>query len=173
HGPGQPGEAAPETSRRELFPLLTPATPTAIDPVCGMTVDPDHAAGSAVYDGRTYYFCNPHCLHKFQADPQRYLSPSAEQETRSSTQPSHGQVEYICPMHPEVLSDRPGACPKCGMALEPRTVALEEGPNPELVDMSRRLWIGLVPSVLLLLLAMGDMLPGRPVHFLNLRLFNW
>src|SRR5438874_9602759 len=76
-------------------------------------------------------------------------------------------------MDPDVVSDRPGSCPKCGMALEPRTVALEEGPNPELVDMSRRFWIGLVPSVLLLLLAMGDMLPGRPLHFLNLRLFNW
>jgi Cu+-exporting ATPase len=178
HGRDPSDDAALESSKRELSPLLTPANTPAIDPVCGMTVDPGHAAGSTVYDGRTYYFCNPHCLHKFQADPQHYFSPSAKKGTvsfsHSSThQPLHTVVEYICPMHPEVVSDRPGACPKCGMALEPRTAGPEEGPNPELVDMSRRFWIGLVPGVLLLLLMMGDMLPGRPLHLLNMRLVNW
>ena len=73
-------------------------------------------------------------------------------------------------MHPEVVSDHPGSCPKCGMALEPTTVAAEEGPNPELIDMSRRFWIGLVLSLPIFVLAMSDMLPGKPLHFLNVHL---
>jgi Cu+-exporting ATPase len=172
HAEGQPDKASKETSGRELFPIVTPAEAPAIDPVCGMTVDPRHAAGSAVYDGRTFYFCSPHCLEKFQADPPRYLTPSSAPPPPPTPQAA-GQVEYTCPMHPEVVSDRPGSCPKCGMALEPRTVAVEEGPNPELVDMSRRFWVGLVPSVLLMLLAMGDMLPGEPLRFLGMRTLNW
>src|SRR5260370_11577423 len=125
-----------------------------------MAVDPESAAGSTIYRGQTYYFCNPHCLQKFQADPKRYVSssPTAPQPP-AATPPADSKVEYVCPMHPEVVSDRPGSCPKCGMALEPRLVTLEEGPNPELVDLSRRFWIGLVPSVLLLVLDMGEM-PG-------------
>jgi Cu+-exporting ATPase len=74
------------------------------------------------------------------------------------------KIEYVCPMHPEVVSDHPGSCPKCGMALEPRTVALEEGPNPELVDMSRRFWVGLALGVPVFLIAMSELLPGRPLH---------
>src|SRR2546421_9068190 len=113
----------------------------AIDPVCGMRVDPESAAGSTVYEGKTYYFCNPHCLRKFLEDPQRYLqrrkSGSGSQPVpRAAQQASGSRIEYTCPMDPEVVSDRPGHCPKCGMALEPRTVVLEEGPNLELMDMS-------------------------------------
>jgi Cu+-exporting ATPase len=81
------------------------------------------------------------------------------------------RVEYSCPMHPEVVSDRPGSCPKCGMALEPRTVTLEEGPNPELADMSRRFWVGLVLSVPVFLLAMGDMLGWKLP--LGMAVVNW
>ena len=162
-----------------------------IDPVCGMAVDPDHAAGSTTYDGKQYYFCNPGCLRKFQADPERYLTKDpvrAEHGSASHTahateglQPlsfrSHttapgSRTEYTCPMHPEVVQDHPGSCPKCGMALEPRTAAAEEGPNPELVDMSRRFWIGLVPSLLLLILDMGPMIWGSP-HFLEMQAGNW
>jgi Cu+-exporting ATPase len=83
------------------------------------------------------------------------------------------KVEYTCPMHPQIVRDQPGSCPICGMALEPRTVTAEEGPNPELVDMSRRFWVGLVLSLPLFLLAMADMLPGRPLHFLDMRIVNW
>ncbi|MFO0809008.1 MAG: HAD-IC family P-type ATPase [Gemmataceae bacterium] len=83
------------------------------------------------------------------------------------------KVEYTCPMHPEVVSDHPGSCPKCGMALEPRTVAVEEGPNPELRDMSRRFWVGLALGLPVFLVAMADMLPGRPLHVLDMRIVNW
>jgi Cu+-exporting ATPase len=83
------------------------------------------------------------------------------------------RVEYTCPMHPQVVSDRPGNCPICGMALEPRTVTAEEGPNPELADMTRRFWVGLLLSAPILVLAMSDLIPGMPTHFLNMALLNW
>ena len=98
----------------DLLPSGPPATAT--DPVCGMTVDPAAAAGSAVHDGRTYHFCGVNCLHKFQADPIRYAAGATPQPVQGA--PAMGTV-YTCPMHPEVREDRPGACPKCGMALEP------------------------------------------------------
>src|ERR1700676_4665578 len=86
--------------------------------------------------------------------------------------PVGGHVEYVCPMHPEAVSDHPGSCPKCGMALEPRTVTLEEGSNLELATMSRRFWVGLVLSVPVFVLAMADMLPGRPLHP-YMSVLNW
>ena len=72
-------------------------------------------------------------------------------------------------MHPEVRQDHPGCCPKCGMALEPETVTAEEGPNPELADMSRRFWIGLVLSLPILLIAMSGMIPGNPLHGVDMQ----
>ncbi len=121
-----------------------------IDPVCGMAVDPSAAAAKLEYDGRTFYFCNPSCARKFEADPLRYLH-AGPVGMPAPTPPSPGtKVEYICPMDPEVVSDNPAACPKCGMALEPRTLTAEEGPNPEWADMRRRFWIGLALSVPLL-----------------------
>jgi Cu+-exporting ATPase len=137
-----------------------PSSPgaTAIDPVCGMTVDPATAPASVVHDGRTYYFCNPGCARRFQAEPQRYLGGTPSLEMMREPPPAPGaQVEYTCPMHPEVVQDHPGSCPKCGMALEPRTAA-DEGPNPELIDMRRRFWFGAalaVPLVVLHLLHLG------------------
>ncbi len=182
HPHGEPSPGSQHEHGRGLFPILTPTEHAAVDPVCGMRVDPESAAGSMVYEGQTYYFCSPGCLQKFKADAQRYLAapPSTQHSALSTQRPpptTHPSPltknEYTCPMHPEVVSDRPGSCPKCGMALEPRTVTPEEGPTPELVDMSRRFWLGLIPSVLLLLLAMSDMLPGRPLRFLDLRIVNW
>jgi Cu+-exporting ATPase len=152
----------PKTSRAELFPLLTTPPAGHIDPVCGMTVDPAAARGSAAYQGKTYYFCCPSCQQRFQADPQRYLSPqpAPPPPAPAPAPPAGGKTEYFCPMDPEVVSDRPGSCPKCGMALEPRVVTAEEGPNPELLDMSRRLWVGVALTVPLLVLAMWLMVPG-------------
>jgi P-type Cu+ transporter len=141
-----------------LFPLVPP--PAATDPVCGMSVDPAAAAGSAEHGGRTYYFCGTHCLHKFQADPARYAAGAAARPATPESYAADGAV-YTCPMHPEVRQGRPGACPKCGMALEPRNVAVEEGPNPELADMSRRFWVGAALSLPIFLIAMSSMLPGR------------
>ncbi|CAN5851824.1 heavy metal translocating P-type ATPase [soil metagenome] len=91
---------------------------TVLDPVCGMTIDPKTAAGQYTHQGTTYYFCNPGCLAKFKAGPDRYLEPkpaSAEPEAGSRKL----EAVYTCPMDPEVRQDHPGACPKCGMALEP------------------------------------------------------
>jgi len=83
------------------------------DPVCGMQVDRETAAASAEHAGETYYFCSSHCQHKFNSNPQHYL------HSDSPAQPAAGDVQYTCPMHPEIVQDRPGTCPKCGMALEP------------------------------------------------------
>jgi Cu+-exporting ATPase len=134
-----------------------------------MAVDPATAAGSADYDGQTYYFCSSHCLHRFQADPRQYL-PSTVSQPAAET--SAAGTVYTCPMHPEVVRDRPGSCPKCGMALEPRAVTADEGPNPELVDMSRRFWVGLVLTLPVFLMAMADMVPGQPLHS-YMAVLNW
>jgi Cu+-exporting ATPase len=144
-----------------------PASPTgAIHPVCGMTVDPKTAAGSFVHNGTTYYFCNPSCMQKFAADPGRYLASEASPTEHPAPHPEPGtRLQYTCPMHPEVVSDRPGSCPKCGMALEPRTVSLDEGPDAELVSMQRRFWIGLALSLPVFLLHLASFLPvGEHLH---------
>jgi Cu+-exporting ATPase len=122
------------------------------DPVCGMMVDEQKAAGSFEYSGKRYYFCAKGCLARFQANPEQFL-----QSTPKPTLPPPGaaEVEYTCPMHPEVRQLGPGVCPKCGMALEPANVALEtDEENPELVDMRRRLWIsvGLTAPLLVFML---------------------
>jgi Cu+-exporting ATPase len=111
-----------------------------------MAVDPASAPARAEYEGTTYYFCNPSCAQKFRADPGRYLkgTPSPHHMDEAPAPPAGAHVEYVCPMDPEVVSDKPGACPKCGMALEPRTALPDAGPNPELIDMTRRFWIGVV-----------------------------
>jgi Cu+-exporting ATPase len=156
----------------------------ALDPVCGMTVDPAKAAGSYAHVGTTYYFCSQHCLKSFRADPAKYLAPAAPKAEQAAP---HG-TEYTCPMHPEVVQVGPGACPKCGMALVPAVpaapaaggytcpmhpeivqdkpgscpkcgmalvpIAAEEGEDAELRDMTRRFWTGVVFSIPLVALAM-------------------
>ncbi len=140
-------------------PSVTGAA-AAVDPVCGMTVHPATAAGSYEYQGKTYYFCATSCLTKFRNDPIHYLTPPEQHISRVMLVPPSGVVEYICPMDPEVLETHPGACRICGMALEPKVVSLEDERNPELEDMTRRFWICLGPSLLVMLLAMADMIPG-------------
>ena len=148
-----------ETHRHsESETVGTKTTPTVTDPVCGMKILPSDAVGTSSCDSRTYYFCNESCLDRFREDPRRYLEPARDGE---QVEPVVG-ADYICPMHPEVVQDHPGACPICGMALEPRTVTLEEV-NPELIDMSRRFWIGLGLTLPLLALAMSDLIPGEPL----------
>ena len=131
---------------------------SAIDPVCGMEVDPAKARASYAHDGQTHYFCCPSCLDKFRADPQRYIGARAE--VKPSPAPSHG-AGYTCPMHPEVRNAGPGACPICGMALEPRVLAASDEPDPELTDMKRRFLISLLLGLPLFVLSMGEMLLGR------------
>jgi P-type Cu+ transporter len=120
------------------------------DPVCGMRVDPHKTAHRQAYAGRTYYFCSARCREKFGADPQKYLGPKAPEKDEVPA----GTI-YTCPMHPEIRQAGPGSCPICGMALEPETITAETGPNPELVDMTRRFWIGLVLSLPVVVLEMG------------------
>ncbi|TKS64635.1 MAG: copper-translocating P-type ATPase [Nitrospira sp.] len=159
----QPTSSTKPTTRRPL-PMMQAAPvvmgAVAIDPVCGMKVQPATAAGSYEYQGKTYYFCATSCLTKFRTDPVHYLTPSEQRTPRAMPVSSGGLVEYICPMDPEVLETQPGACRICGMALEPKVVSLEDERNPELEDMSRRFWICLAPSLLVMLLAMADMIPG-------------
>jgi len=133
------------------------APETAIDPVCGMTVKIDGARNTTVHDGETYYFCNPKCLAKFTAEPTRYLKP---QEQPAPPPVAPGTI-FTCPMHPEIRQVGPGSCPICGMALEPAEITLDQGPNEELIDMTRRLWIGGALTVPVVALDMGG-------HFFNL-----
>lgn len=154
------------TARKPL-PMMMPAAPAvggARDPVCGMTVLPETAAGSHVHEGKTYYFCATSCLTKFKNDPGHYLLPPEQRPARAVPVPAVGTVEYICPMDPEILETKPGACRICGMALEPKVVTMEEGPNPELDDMSRRFLWSLGPAVAVMILAMADMIPGQPLQ---------
>ena len=164
----------------------------AVDPVCGMTVDPARTAGRVEHEGTTYYFCSTGCVAKFSADPKKYLAGTREAMTPAliqigtkrrgpaehaggaASQHPAGAAEYTCPMHPEVVSDRAGACPKCGMALEPRVADLSDAPNPELVDMTRRFWIGVALGAPVFLLTMGDMLTGGSLaHRIGMTWVNW
>jgi Cu+-exporting ATPase len=128
----------------------------AKDPVCGMNVDRASARHFLRHEGQKFYFCSQNCLQKFEADPEKYLGD------RPEPAPMPKGTQYTCPMHPEIVRDKPGDCPICGMALEPMGVPTgEEGPNPELVDFSRRLWVSAALSVPLLLITMGPMI-GLP-----------
>jgi Cu+-exporting ATPase len=128
----------------------------AVDPVCGMTVDPAKTAHHTRHAGRDFYFCCAGCKAKFEADPEKYLAPKTETPPPAT---AAGTI-YTCPMHPQIRQVGPGSCPICGMALEPATVTADSGPNPELGDMSRRFWIGLALAVPVLVLEMGGHLAG-------------
>ena len=129
---------------------------TAIDPVCGMSVAIDGAQHIATHEGATHYFCSPRCHDKFVADPELYLSGAHLDAVEDVPE---GTI-YTCPMHPEIRQPGPGSCPICGMALEPETVSLGDGPDPELVDMLRRFWWSALLTLPLFVYAMSDMAPG-------------
>ncbi|HTF71898.1 MAG TPA: heavy metal-binding domain-containing protein, partial [Edaphobacter sp.] len=190
------------------------------DPVCGMQVDPAKAAGQSQYQGRTYSFCSLGCKKKFDLNPAHYMQSDTElpllqphsvtvppaagapkmaasgkytcpmhpevQADKPGTCPKCGmalepvdlsatteRVEYTCPMHPQIVRDQPGSCPICGMALEPRNVTANAS-NPELDDMTRRFWIGVVLTIPLLAVMVSDTLPGHPLqHLLSGQLLGW
>ncbi len=125
-----------------------------VDPVCGMTVEPETTPHHAEHGGRAFHFCSAGCRTKFVADPARYL------QSKPAAPAPEGTI-YTCPMHPEVRQLGAGACPICGMALEPLDPTAETGPNPELADMGRRFWIGLVLAAPVFVLEMGGHLLGH------------
>jgi len=147
------------------------------DPVCGMSIDAAGAkGGSAEYEGKTFYFCNPRCHEKFVAAPLTYGSPTPRVAVPAAPEVPQlaSETDYVCPMHPEVVRDTPGSCPICGMALEPRTVTLSDADNPELLDMRRRFWISAVLALPLFLIGMSDLIPGTPLqHAVSPMVLNW
>ncbi len=133
------------------------------DPACGMDVQPEKAAATTTWQGKDYYFCSKHCHEKFVADPKAVLKAreaksNAAQADADTT--AEAGSEYTCPMHPEVVQDRPGACPICGMDLEPMTVSLDDEENPELQRMTRRFWVSLALTLPVFVIAMGQMIPA-------------
>jgi len=138
------------------------ANGASLDPVCGMTVRPS-APHKLTHGGQDYRFCSARCLEKFRSDPARFLD---EPKAETPQNPPPAGAIYTCPMHPEVRQESPGSCPKCGMALEQDTVAAEEEESAELKDMRRRFWFAAALSVPLVIISMGDMLPGRPISSL-------
>lgn len=122
-----------------------------IDPVCGMSVDPNTELKTD-YQQQTYYFCNPSCLDKFKADPEFYLIPPDQRPVPEGA----ADMDYTCPMDPEIVQKGPGTCPICGMALEPMQPTLDDAPNPELVDFSHRFWMTLPLTLIVFVLAMGS-----------------
>ena len=128
------------------------------DPVCGMSVAAD-GTHRVEHGGETFVFCCAGCAKRFRADPQHYLEPRPE-----DPEPAIAGQQYTCPMDPEIVRDQPGSCPICGMALEPMAITAEEEESPELRDMQRRFWVSLVLTVPVFLLAMSEVLPGRPLQ---------
>ena len=141
-------------------PATEPESPP-IDPVCGMEVDPSTDLRT-VHNGTTYFFCHPSCLERFTEAPESFLHPR-------EPEPVVPGAIYTCPMHPEVRQVGPGSCPICGMALEPDRVTLDEGPNPELIDMERRFYAAAVLGSPVMLLAMVGMVAPDFVH----RIAGW
>ncbi len=129
---------------------MTAGEPLGRDPVCGMDV-PMSSRWRGERDGKTYVFCCEGCLTRFRSS-----SPAST--------PSTVATHYVCPMHPQVVQDRAGSCPICGMALEPHAVTLEDTPNPELVDMTRRLKASAPPALAVLILGMSGLMPGDPLQ---------
>src|ERR1022692_4367497 len=150
------------------------STASVKDPVCGMASDAYEAAGKSEYQGVTYHFCSAGCKDKFDKDPEHYLNQAKQDAT-----PAHPDSKtespgaYTCPMHPEIVRDAPGLCPICGMALEPRE-AMEEDTNPELADMTRRLWISVALALPMLALMVSAFLPSMPMqHLFSARVWAW
>jgi Cu+-exporting ATPase len=139
-----------EIAKANPLPDAKAPKPLATDPVCGMSVDPANAAATFDHDGRTYYFCMTGCRDKFGREPEKYLNPQKSEELPQD-------VEYTCPMHTEIVQIGPGSCPICGMALEPKEITLNDLPDPELIDMNRRLFVCTGLTLPVFVLAMVEM----------------
>ncbi len=145
---------------------------THVDPVCLMEIEEEDSVGTAEYEGVTYHFCADVCLERFKENPAQFLT--GQPYVAPALDVSEGEVvQYTCPMDPEIVRDAPGPCPICGMALEPMVITLESGPNPELVDMTRRFWIAAALAAPVFALTMADMLMGGRLFMSSVGLVNW
>lgn len=168
-----------EQPRRSDTPHSQRPSERVTDPVCGMTVESQGTEHRLEYDGQSYYFCSAQCLHRFQAEPEKYQGQDLGRDMPAghAGQREHSDQQgstYTCPMHPEIVQDEPGTCPKCGMELELRQVAAEEEESPDLKLMTRRFWVSLVLTVPVLAIAMSDMVPGFSIHgLLPAGVVNW
>ncbi len=144
------------------------APETHTDPVCKMLVTAETAAGKYEFKGINYYFCAVGCKDKFAGDPEKYLSAGASEvkNHKSKIQNPKSEIEYTCPMHPQIVQIGPGSCPICGMALEPKVISLEDTPDYEYFDMKRRFAVCTVLTLPVFVLAMGEMFAGFS-HFLD------
>ncbi len=148
--------------------MAIPLNTSEIDPVCGMTVQPERAAAKAIYLQRTYYFCSSRCHARFTTDPATYLS-----NDRSAPAPARGAAQYTCPMHPQIVRDAPGSCPICGMALETLVPAGDEE-SAELVSMTRRFWVSAVLALPVFVAAMtAELAPGLLARLMDPMLVQW
>ncbi len=141
---------------------------TALDPVCGMTVKLP-STHHHEHAGSVYHFCCAGCRTRFMADPAHYLHPRQDE----APQAVEGASSYTCPMHPEIVQDETGSCPICGMALEPVMASLDDGDNPELVDMTRRFWVSAAFSFAVVAIAMGEMVGMSFSRLASPRLSAW
>lgn len=145
----------------------------ARDPVCGMKVDPAQAATSIEHQGSTIYFCSQGCAAKFRAAPEKYAPVKPVEASPHPAGKIQPQGEYTCPMHPQIVRPGPGSCPICGMALEPRQVTTEES-NPELANMTRRLWISVALVAPMLALMISSFLSSMPMqHMFSANVWAW
>src|SRR5215207_8013148 len=156
------------------LPIAHTTIVQVIDPVCGMSINPATAAAEYEYKGSKYYFCAARCKERFAADPDSFLSKPATSDGSSDAHAHHGhatatlesqskiqnpksEIEFTCPMHPEIVQIRPGSCPICGMALEPKEITLDDARDPEYLDMKRRFWISVPLTIPVFILAMAEM----------------
>ncbi len=144
---------------------------TATDPVCGMTVDPKTSKRRFTYKGTDYFFCSDRCKTRFEAEPEKFLASKRDHAEHKHDANAPADAIYTCPMHPEVRQIGPGSCPKCGMALEPETISLDDKPDPELIDMTRRFGISLALTLPVFVLEMTAHFGG--MHLLSPQTANW
>ena len=147
-------------------PASSAADALAIDPVCGMKVNPATSKHRHEHERHLFHFCSARCMTKFVADPGAYLKPALVATSALAPAPAPKGTIYTCPMHPQIRQSGPGSCPICGMALEPLEITADAGPNVELVDMTRRLWIGLALALPVVVLEMGGHVPALGLHHL-------
>ena len=168
---GGHGHAGHDHTHHAGHAHTNPAHPDAdgrvTDPVCGMRVDPLTTEHHLDYKGRAYFFCSGRCRTRFEAEPEKFLAPKSSAPEEKLPE---GTI-YTCPMHPEVRQVGPGSCPICGMALEPETVSLDDKPDPELIDMTRRFWIALALTLPVFVIDMAAHLGG--VQLLEAQTSNW